>query len=250
VTGIVRDRATTRGIARAQVEIIQGVNLARSATTDASGAYRLDRMNSGAMRIRVTATEYESQTFDVPLTGNLTLNFELGAIPMYTYSGLVTDGQGRPVAGATVRGGPNSGSTDANGRYEFRSPYSSVPGNVYPPAGYERKPPRFTDSFVLTPGQNITIRRITNLTINPGTTMLVGERRRVSTQVTFDTGVVELPVLEIFELISSDPTIIRAGSGSAENDRVTFEGVSAGTASLTGRYFGVSSEPKQVQVVR
>jgi hypothetical protein len=153
--------------------------------------------------------------------------------------------------GATVRGGPNSASTDASGRYEFRSPYSSVPGNVYPPAGYERRPPRFTDSFLLTPGQNITIRRITNLTINPGgATMLVGETRRVSTHVTFDTGAVEIPVLEIFELISSNPSIIKAGSGSAENDRVMFQGVGEGTASLTGRYFGVSSEPKQVQVVR
>ena len=168
----------------------------------------------------------------------------------FVYSGIVTDGQGRPVAGATVRGGPNTGSTDANGHYEFQSQYSSVPGNVYPPTGYERKPPRFTDSFVLTPGQNITIRRITSLTIDPGTTMLVGERRRVSTQVTFDTGAVELPVLEIFELSSSDSSIIRAGSGSAENDRVTIEGVSAGIAAVTGRYFGASSAPKHVQVVR
>src|SRR5262245_2310006 len=38
----------------------------------------------------------------------------------FTYSGIVTDGTGRPVVGATVRGGPNSGSTDANGRYEFQ----------------------------------------------------------------------------------------------------------------------------------
>lgn len=151
--------------------------------------------------------------------------------------------------GATVRGGPDSGATDANGRYEFRSPYSSVPGNVYPPAGYERKPVRFTDSFVLTPGQNITIRRITNLTITPGTTIQVGERRSVGSQVTFDTGAVESPVLEIIELTSSDSAIVRAGSGSAENDRISIWGVAPGTASVTGRYFGVLSAARPVQVV-
>ena len=151
--------------------------------------------------------------------------------------------------GATVRGGPNSGSTDANGRYEFRSPYSSVPGNVYPPAGYERKPVRFTDSFVLTPGQNITIRRITGVTVSPPATLAVGAQSSVSTQVTFDTGAVESPVLEIIELSSSDSSIVRAGSGSAENDRISIWGVAPGTATITGRYFGVSSTPKPVQVV-
>jgi len=161
----------------------------------------------------------------------------------------VTDGQGRPVAGATVRGGPNSGTTDANGRYEFQSPYTSVPGNVYPPNGYERKPVRWTDSFVLTPGQNLTIRRITGLTVSPPATLPVGAQYYVNMQVTFDTGAIESPVYEVFELSSSDPSILRAGSGSAEMDRISIWGVAPGTASVTGRYFGVSSPARPVQVV-
>lgn len=170
-------------------------------------------------------------------------------IPTYTYSGIVTDGQGRPVVGATVRGGPDSGSTDANGRYQFRSPYSSVPGNVYPPTGYERKPVRWTDSFVLTPGQNLTVRRITGLNITTPATLRVGDRTYVNAQITFDSGAVEVVVLEVFELTSSDPSILKAGSGSVETDRVTIEGLAPGTASVTGRYFGVSSPTRQVQVV-
>ena len=161
----------------------------------------------------------------------------------------MNDGPGRPVVGPTVRGGPNSASTDANGRYEFRSPYSSVPGNVYPPAGYERKPVRGIDSFVLTPGQNLTVRRIASVTVTPPVSIPVGTRNYVSTQVTFDTGAVESPVLEVFELSSSDSSILKAGSGSVEMDRVSIDGVAPGTASVTGRYFGVSSPPKPVQVV-
>jgi hypothetical protein len=168
---------------------------------------------------------------------------------MFTYSGIVTDGQGRPVAGAIVRGGPNSGTTDANGRYEFQSSYSSVPGNVHPPNGYERKPVRWTDSFVLTPGQDLTIRRITGLTVTPPATLAVGAQTQVIMQVIFDTGAIESPVYEVFELSSSDPSILRAGSGSADMDRVSMWGVAPGTASVTGRYFGVSSPARPVQVV-
>jgi len=170
------------------------------------------------------------------------------APPRFTYSGIVTDGQGRPVAGVTVRGGPSSATTDANGRYEFASEYDRVPGNLYPPAGYERKPVRWTESFVLTPGQDLTVRRITSLTVTAPTSIPVGERRFVGPRVTFDTGAVETAVLEVFELTSSDASILKAGSGSVEMDRVSLEGVSPGSASVTGRYFGVSSSPKLVQV--
>ena len=167
----------------------------------------------------------------------------------YTYSGIVTDGQGRPVAGVTVRGGPDSGTTDANGRYEFRSQYNSVPGNLHPPDGYERKPVRWTDSFVLTPQQNLTIRRITGLTVTPPATLAVGARTSVNTQVMFDTGAIETPVPEVIELISSDLSILRTGAGSAENDRISITGVVPGTASVTARYFGVSSPARPVLVV-
>jgi hypothetical protein len=249
MSGYVRDQLTNGTIANARLEILQGVNTGKTAWSDSGGLYRFEQLKAGATRVRITATDYDARESDVSISGDLTMNFQLAPNLPYVYSGVVTDGSGRPVVAATVRGGPNSVSTDANGRYEFRSPYSSVPGNVFPPAGYERKPVRFTDSFVLTPGQNITIRRITGLTVAPPATLGVGAQSSVSTQVTFDTGAVESPVLEIIELSSSDSSIVRAGSGSAENDRISIWGVAPGTATITGRYFGVSSAPKPVQVV-
>jgi len=164
----------------------------------------------------------------------------------YVYSGIVTDGVGRPVVGATVRGGPNSGVTDANGRYEFRSAYSpSVPGNVYPPPGYERKPVYSSESFPLSPGQNITIRRITSVTISPPATLKVGGHEGMAPRISFDTGQVESPVFDYFERSVSDATVVRfLGVFGA-----LVEGVAPGTASVTGTYFGVSAGMKQIQVV-
>jgi hypothetical protein len=158
----------------------------------------------------------------------------------------VTDGIGRPVAGATVRGGPNSGVTDANGRYEFRSLYSPpVPGNVYPPAGYERKPVYYYESFVLSPGQNITIRRITSVSISPPATLKVGGYESMNPRISFDTGQVESPVFDYFERSVSDPTVLKfLGVFGA-----LVQGVKPGTASVTGSYFGVSAGPAQIQVV-
>ena len=69
------------------------------------------------------------------------------------------------MVGATVRGGPIRGRQMPTAATSSEGLYSSVPGNVYPPTGYERKPVRWTDSFMLTPGQNLTVRRITGLTV-------------------------------------------------------------------------------------
>ena len=152
------------------------------------------------------------------------------------------------MAGATVRGGPDSGVTDANGRYEFRSAYPSVPGNVYPPSGYEPKPVRPTESFPLVPGQNISIRRITGVTMTPPAIVKVGAHEGFPASVTFDTGQTESPDVDRFDVASSDTTVMRAGSGSGWAMPYV-EGVKAGTATVTGRYFGVSARSSQVQVV-
>ena len=167
----------------------------------------------------------------------------------YVYSGQVTDSQGRPVAGALVEGGPNFGATDANGHYESQSPYDSVPGRVRPPDGYEPKPVRSTDNgFVLNPGgQDITIRRITSVNLSPPSTLKVGVHVTVNALISFDSGQTASPVDDLLIMSSSDPAVLKVGSGHGLGPAFV-EGLQPGNASVSGRYFGVSSATFQVQV--
>jgi carboxypeptidase family protein len=246
MSGYVRSSLGGGTIANARLEILQGVNAGKTAWSDSGGLYRFEQLKTSAMQVRVSAADYDGQTVNVSITGNLTMNFELTPLMPYVYSGIVTDGIGRPVVGATVRGGPNSGVTDANGRYEFRSPYNSVPGNVYPPAGYERKPVHFYESFPMSAGVlNISIRRITSVTIAPPATLKVGEYASMSPRITFDTGQVELPHYDYFQRSVSDFTVLKF-SGVVN---AMVEAIKPGTASVTGSYFGAAANTAQIQVV-
>ena len=142
----------------------------------------------------------------------------------------------------------DSAVTDRNGHYEFRSPYPSVPAWLRPPDGYERKPIDPTASFPLVPGQNMTVRRIAGVTISPPATVTEGAgRTSVNARVWFDTGQTEVPYADAFVMTSSDTTILRTGSGGGLGAPY-IEGLKPGTASVTGRYFGVPSSTFQVQV--
>ena len=103
----------------------------------------------------------------------------------------------------------------------------------------------YYESFPLSPGQNITIRRIVSVTISPPPTLKVGGHESMGSRISFDTGQVESPVFDYFERSVSDPTVLRflAVFGAL------VEGVKPGAASVTGSYFGVSARTKQIQVV-
>jgi hypothetical protein len=117
---------------------------------------------------------------------------------------------------------------------------------VYPPVGYERKPVYSYESFPLSPGgQNISIRRITGVTMSPPATLKVGEGGSLSPRISFDTGQVEFPKYDYFERSVSDPTVLRF-SGVVN---AMVEAVKPGTVTVAGSYLGVSAGSAQIQVV-
>jgi hypothetical protein len=121
---------------------------------------------------------------------------------------------------------------------------------VFPPDGYEPKPVRVYNNFPLYPGgHNITIRRITNVSMSPPATLTVGAHGWVSAQVSFDDGTTESPVADLFVMTSSDTGVVKVGSGNGQGPAFV-EGLKAGMASVSGRYFGVSTAMYQVSVVR
>ncbi|HEY1307131.1 MAG TPA: carboxypeptidase regulatory-like domain-containing protein [Vicinamibacterales bacterium] len=252
MSGYIRNQLTGATIANARLDVISGANAGRTAFSDSGGLYRFEQLKAGSMRVRITAPDFNAQEADVSISGDVTTNFQLAPLTPYVYSGYVTDSQGRPVANATVEAGPNHGSTDANGHYEFSSPYSSAPGRVRPPAGYEPKPVRSTDSgFNLNSGgQNITIRRITGVSISPPATLTAGAgRTSFAVQISFDSGQVESPHLDLLMTASSNTAILKADSGNGVFPNPYVEGIAPGTASVVSTYFGVSSPAAQVQVV-
>jgi hypothetical protein len=151
------------------------------------------------------------------------------------------------VAGAIVEAGPDSGTTDSSGRYEFRGTYETAAGRVRPPDGYEPNPKRLYESIPVTSGgQDLTVRRITRVTITAPATLSVGARETVGAEVTFDTGAREYPYIDAFTMTSSDASVLKAVGGAPAP---FVEGITSGTAQVTGAYRGAQSAAIAVRVV-
>ncbi len=84
LTGIVTDARTSARVAGATVRILDGVNIGRSTTTNASGEYRFENLETGHANLAVTAAGYSESRLDVFIDGKNALNFTLtrsGAAP-------------------------------------------------------------------------------------------------------------------------------------------------------------------------
>jgi hypothetical protein len=140
--------------------------------------------------------------------------------------------------------------TDASGRYEIRSSRSTVGGlSLRPADGYEG---RASGLGTLTPGQrDFVARRIVRFTISPPPTIPVSDGTlwySVLPRVLFGTGEEERVTGSQGDevvLTCSNSTILRC---RRDGGQPVIEGLSPGTASVTGEYWGVRSADASVRV--
>jgi len=116
IAGTVRDAATGATIAGAAV-----TDGTRSATTNASGGYSIANVSAGTYTVTATASGYNSASQSVQVTAGQTstANFALSPPPPPgAIAGTVRDAvTGATIAGATVKVGVASTTTDASGQY-------------------------------------------------------------------------------------------------------------------------------------
>jgi hypothetical protein len=142
LSGVVTAQATGLPIAGAAVIANPG---ARSAATDAAGAYSLT-LQPGAYTLSVSAFGYQTASLPVamPAEGGATQDVALAAVPMGQFSGVLLGGDGQPLAGGQVEvlGTPlPPQTTDPSGVFSFQLPvgqsYTAVsrtaPGTIHDP---------------------------------------------------------------------------------------------------------------------
>jgi len=116
IAGTVRDAAT--GAATAGAAVTDGT---RSATSDANGGYTIANVPAGTYIVTATASGYNSASQSVQVTAGQTstANLVLSAPPgPGAIAGMVRDAAtGAAIAGATVKVGVASTTTDASGKY-------------------------------------------------------------------------------------------------------------------------------------
>jgi inhibitor of cysteine peptidase len=91
----------------------------QTATTSATGTYSLVGVPAGAVTLTASAAGYSNATATATVTAGATVTAPALVLTSNTggVSGSVTDGAGRGIAGATVRFGGGSTTTNATGAY-------------------------------------------------------------------------------------------------------------------------------------
>jgi hypothetical protein len=92
-------------IANARVEVTAGLDIGRSATTDASGRYRLDDLAGKLMTLRVSAVSFVDVIRDVTLSTDQALDFGMIPVGAAITTGRVVDAiSQKGVGGVTISG--------------------------------------------------------------------------------------------------------------------------------------------------
>ena len=267
VDGIVRGEApqNTRSVqppptlAGADVRVIAGSATGTTATTDASGAYRL-QLPRGVFKLRWSKPGYLPMDSAEAIVGNDAMTMSdvvLGTAP-WAIAGLISDGRGGPVADATVVIGSGSAfvanfatlTTDGSGRYRFASsaPHFSTVTIFTRKDGYEQLSTN-TVACCATDGDtrfDVRLRRIVDITIGGPGTLAVGEAGALPiNDITLDDGSHRL----IYLLpTSSDPSVVAVERGFEGQQGYGVRGVRPGVATISRdwEHFGVDL---QVRVV-
>ena len=129
ITGIVAAEEPPTAIGGARVEVVDGPDAGRNATSGEDGRYTLLALRPGQFSIRVTADGFDTQTRSVSLASDLVSDFTLRATapkppPANVVSGLVVDGiSDAAVGGATIDvAGVGSFATEGNGTFRIEAP--------------------------------------------------------------------------------------------------------------------------------
>jgi hypothetical protein len=127
LSGTVTSQANGAAISGATVQIMDGPNAGKTATTSSSGSYSITGLTTGGGTVRASATGYNPVSTGVTIVSNTTQNFSL-PLPVqttFTMAGVVSNkNTGRAIGNATVKvlDGPNANKTDdtdGNGYYSI-----------------------------------------------------------------------------------------------------------------------------------
>ena len=77
ISGLVSDDIGSRAVTGGTVEVVDGVNAGKSATTGSNGTYSIAGLAAGSFTVRTTASGYESGERSVTLSNTMTLDLRL-----------------------------------------------------------------------------------------------------------------------------------------------------------------------------
>ena len=246
INGLVVDEDTGQGLAGVKVDAVGGTSF--STTTDTAGAFRLE-LFSGILRLWLSSAgyvTYDRERFFAP--GTTTLQIALKRAPgpptgppiPYRLTGLVTDLQGNPVAGAEVNGYRNDspvddsvGRTGTNSSGRFTLITARAPQDVQVTRLLYQQTKARVGLFSADSTAAITIRlpRFTGYLLVAPPSVRVGETVQITARVELDNG--SAFVTAAGQLISSNPAVL------AVIDRHWVKGIAPGSVTVSGVYEGV-----------
>lgn len=87
VAGVLSDATTQRPVVGARVEIVDGVNIGKFATSDGNGYYAIPNIINGTMTLRITRDGYITTDAPATVLGNTQVDVQVRPVPPPPYAG-------------------------------------------------------------------------------------------------------------------------------------------------------------------